>query len=65
MGENLCKRSDQQGINLQNTQTSHGALYQKNKHPNQKMVRRSKQTFLQRQADGQKAHEKMFSIINY
>ena len=29
VGENLCKRSDQQGINLQNIQTAHAALYQK------------------------------------
>ena len=30
MGENICKRSDQQGINFQNIQISHEALYQKN-----------------------------------
>ena len=29
MGENLCKQSDQEGINLQNTQIPHTALYQK------------------------------------
>ena len=29
------------------------------------MGRRSEQTFLQRCADGQKAHEKMFNITNY
>ena len=53
--ENLCKQNDQQGINLQNIQTSHTALYQKNPQSNQKMVRRSKQTFLQRRyTDGQK-----------
>ena len=28
MGENMCKRSDQQGINLQNIQTAHAALHQ-------------------------------------
>ena len=27
MGENICKQSNWQGINLQNRQTSHGALY--------------------------------------
>ena len=65
MGENICKRSNQQVINLQNIQIAHAALYQKTKQPNQKMVR-SKQTFLQRrQIDGQKAHEKMLNITNY
>ena len=34
MGENICKLSDQQGINLQNIQTAHAAQYQKNKQPN-------------------------------
>ena len=38
MGENICKQSDQQGINLQNIQTSHAARYQKkNKQPSQKI----------------------------
>ena len=38
----------------------------KNKQPNQKMGRRSKQTFLQRRhTGGQKAHEKMLNIANY
>ena len=31
MGENICKESNRQRINLQNTQTAHGAQYQKNK----------------------------------
>ena len=42
MGENICKQSDQQGINLQNIQIAHAAQYEKNKQPNQKMGRRSK-----------------------
>ena len=42
MGENICKQSNQQGINLQNMQTAHTAQYQKNKQPNQKMGGRSK-----------------------
>ena len=42
MGENICKRCNQQGINFQNIQTAHTAQYQKNKQPNQKMGRRSK-----------------------
>ena len=29
MGENICKRCDQKGINLQNLQIAHEALYQK------------------------------------
>ena len=66
MGENICKQSNQQGINLQNIQTAHAALCQKNKQPNQKMGRSSEQTFLQRRhTDGQKAQEKMLNITNY
>ena len=42
MGENMCKQSNQQGINLQNIQTVHAAQYQKNKQPNQKMGRTPK-----------------------
>ena len=30
MGENICKQSNQQGINLQNIQTAHAAQEQKN-----------------------------------
>ena len=29
MGENICKQRDQQGINLQNTQTAHATQYKK------------------------------------
>ena len=29
MGENICKQSNWQGINLQNLQTAHAAQYQK------------------------------------
>ena len=66
MGENICKQSDQQGINFQNTQTAYVARYQKNKQPNKKMSGRSKQAFLQRRhADDQEAHEKMLNITNY
>ena len=35
------------------------------KQTNQKMGQRPKQTFLQRHADGQYAHEKMLNITNY
>ena len=31
MGENICKRSDLQGINLQNIQIAHASLYQEKK----------------------------------
>ena len=39
MGENSCKWSNWQGLNLQNIQTTHTAQQQKNKQPNQKMGR--------------------------
>ena len=42
MGENICKSSNWQRINLQNIQATHAAQYQKNKQPNPKMGRRSK-----------------------
>ena len=54
------------GYNLQNIQAVHTAQYQKNKQPNQKMVRRPKQTFLlRRHTDGQQAHEMMLEIASY
>ena len=37
----------------------------KKKEPNQKMGRRTKQTFFQRHTDGQQAHESMVNITNY
>ena len=59
MGEDICQTCYLQDINFQNIQTAHTAQHQKNKQPNQRMVRRSKQTFLQRRhTDGQKAREK-------
>ena len=42
IGENICKWSNWQGINLQNIQTAHEAQYLKNKQPNQKMGGRPK-----------------------
>ena len=45
MRENNDRRNNWQRINLQNIQA---AQYQKNKQPNQKMIQRTKQTFLQR-----------------
>ena len=65
MGENICKQSKQQGINLQSIQTAHASQYKKSKKISQKMGRRSKQTFLlRRNTDGQKAHEEMLNITN-
>ena len=43
MGENLCKWSDWQDINCQNTQTPHVTLYKKQNKPNQKLGRISRQ----------------------
>ena len=41
MGENICKRCDWQGLNLQNIQTTHTTQYQTNKQTTQlKMDRR-------------------------
>ena len=42
MGENICKQSNGQRINLQNIQKAYAAQYQKNKQPNQKMGGRPK-----------------------
>ena len=39
MGENMCKRCNQQELNILNIQTVHTAQYKKKK-PNQKMDRR-------------------------
>ena len=58
MGENNCRWSNWQRINLQNIKAAHTAQYQKNKQPNQKLGRRPKQTFLQRYTEGQQKHEK-------
>ena len=41
-GENICKWSNWQRINLQNLQGAHAAQYQKNKQPNQNIGRRPK-----------------------
>ena len=38
MGENICKQSHQQGINLQSIQTTHVAQHKKKKHPIRKWV---------------------------
>ena len=61
MGENICKRSNQQGINLQNIHIVQTAQYQKHQQPNQKMGQRSKQTFLKEDMQMAKRHMKRFS----
>ena len=48
MSEYICKQSNRQGINLQNTQTAHAVLHQKNRQPNQKNGQKI-ETLLQRQ----------------
>ena len=63
MGENICKWSNWERINLQNLQAAHAAQYQKHKQPNPKMGRRPKKTFLQRRyTDCQETHERMLNI---
>ena len=42
MGENICKWSNWQRINLQGLQAAHAAQYQKNKQRNPKMGRTPK-----------------------
>ena len=41
MRENICKRSNRQGINFQNIQTAHAAQYKK-KSKNGKMLKKKK-----------------------
>ena len=60
MGENICKWSNWQRINLQNMQAAHMTQYQKTN--NQQLGGRVKQTFLQRHVVGQQIHEKMLNI---
>ena len=63
MGENLCKRSDRQGINLQNIHTSHTALYTYiiKKEPNKKMLR--SRHFSKEDIQMAKAHEKLLNNL--
>ena len=66
MGENTCKRSNLQIINIKNIQATPAAQFQKNKRPNQKMGQRTKQTLVQRRpTDGSQTHEKMPNITHY
>ena len=70
MGENICKWSNWQGINLQNIQTAHAAQYQKtNKqttNPIKKWVKDLNRHFAKEDIHmGEKAHEKMLHMTNY
>ena len=65
MGENICKWSNWQAINLKNIQTSHAVQYEENKQPNLKMgVQLNRHFFNLRHADGQQTYEKMLNITN-
>ena len=44
----IANEATDKKINLKNIEAAHAAQYQRNKLPNQKMVQRTKQTFLQR-----------------
>ena len=48
MVENNSKQNNLQTINFQNIQAAHTIQYQKNKQSNEKVSKRTKQTFLQR-----------------
>ena len=55
--ENICKQSNQQGINLQNIQTALDSSVSKPNNLIKKMGRRPKQKVLQRRhKDGQQTH---------
>jgi len=61
MGENICKRSNGQMINLQIIQAAHAAQYHRN--PNNPIKKWEEE--LNRHTDGQLTCEKMLNIINY
>mgnify|MGYP006996737516 CR=1 FL=1 len=42
MGKNICKESNWQGINLQNTQTAHAVQYKKKKFKKKKKKKKIK-----------------------
>ena len=49
-------------MNFQNIQAAHTTQYQKNKHHNQKVAKRPKQTFIQRRHTDGNIHGKMLII---
>ena len=61
MGENNSKWHNWQRINFQNIQVAHITQYQKNKQPKQKVGKRPKQTFLQK--DLQMANKQVKSCL--
>ena len=61
MGKNNSKWNNWQRINFQNIQVAHITQYQKNKQPKQKVGKRPKQTFLQK--DLQMANKQVKSCL--
>ena len=61
MGKNNSKWNDWQRINFQNIQAAHTTQYQKNKQPNQKVGKRSKQTFFKEDIQIGNKHMKRYS----
>ena len=57
----IANESTDKRINLQNIQAAHTAQYQKNKQPDQKVGRRPKQTYLQRNIQKANKHMKRYS----
>ena len=61
MGEDICKRCNQQGIIIQNIQTAHTTQYQKNKQPNQKWTEDLNRHFSKEDIQMAKRHMKRCS----
>ena len=61
MGKNNSKWNDWQRINFQNIQAAHTTQYQKNKQPNKKVGKRSKQTFFKEDIQMGNKHMKRYS----